>query len=176
MDTVAKAGILTRLLWTGSTHITVVFMITGAVLGGLTASAEEAVQLERDERRQLLETVVKLQLENQALKHRVALLEAGDVRESGQEEELLSKGGLRILNYNPGLKMVILSSGAWHQMKPGMRLAVRRGEKSVAKLVVVDVRERLSGALVENLNEGQVLQVGDEVIRYAADTDVKNGR
>ena len=134
MDTAHKAGILTGLLWTGTTRFTAVFVIAGILWGGLPAHAQEAEQKEKDERRALLETVIKLQLENQALKRRVTLLETQLAGRTGDTEERLSKESQQILDYNAELKMVILNSGAWHEMKPGMRLAgaARRKTRSTA--------------------------------------------
>ncbi len=66
-----------------------------------------------------------------------------------------------ILDVNPKLCTVVLDVGAEHGGRVGMPFLVLRGDRVVAGLRVVEVRARVSGALIENAEKGVTLQAGD---------------
>jgi hypothetical protein len=67
----------------------------------------------------------------------------------------------KILDVNPKLRAVVLDVGAEQGVRVGMPFMVLRGDRVVAGLRVVDVRPRVSGALIENTDKGVTLQAGD---------------
>jgi len=69
----------------------------------------------------------------------------------------------RILDVNPKLRAVVLDVGAEQGVRVGMPFLVLRGDRVVAGLRVIEVRPRVSGALIENTEKGVVLQAGDAV-------------
>ena len=50
---------------------------------------------------------------------------------------------------NEALGVVVVDAGRRAGLRPGMRLAVIRGTRGVAAVRVVDVRERIAGAVLE---------------------------
>ena len=66
-----------------------------------------------------------------------------------------------ILDVNPKLRAVVLDVGAEQGVRVGMPFLVLRGDRVVAGLRVVEVRPRVSGALIENAEKGVALQAGD---------------
>lgn len=65
----------------------------------------------------------------------------GDVIQEGQE--------CSILEVNEDLGLAVVSAGRRQGLRPGMRLAVMRGERMVARLRIVDVRPMVAGAVIE---------------------------
>jgi cell shape-determining protein MreC len=88
-----------------------------------------------------------------------AMLDAGQVSAPGT-------GGLReaqVLDVNPRLQMVVLNAGRQQGVRVGMPFVVLRGDRVVARVKVLEVRRQISGALVEQVDNGFNLQVGDHV-------------
>ena len=73
----------------------------------------------------------------------------------------------QITDVNPDLKLVVLDAGKDSGLKQGMMLYSLRGEKPAARLRVVDVRERMTGAVVEEILSGGNPEKGDRVILMA---------
>jgi cell shape-determining protein MreC len=69
----------------------------------------------------------------------------------------------QVLDVNPRLQMVVLSAGRQQGVRVGMPFVVLRGDRVVARLKVLEVRRQMSGALVEQIDNGYKLQVGDHV-------------
>jgi len=70
----------------------------------------------------------------------------------------------KITEVNPDLKLVVLDSGRASGLKQGMMLYALRGDRPAARLRVVDVREHMTGAVVEaNLGFGNP-EKGDRVV------------
>ncbi len=67
----------------------------------------------------------------------------------------------RIVDSNPDLGLVILDQGARQGVRYGLPLTVMRGRRRVARIRVVDVRERIAGAAVEETARGDYPQTGD---------------
>ena len=67
----------------------------------------------------------------------------------------------KILDVNPKLRVVVLDVGAEQGVRVGMPFLVLRGDRVVAELRVIEVRPRVSGALIENADKGIALQAGD---------------
>jgi hypothetical protein len=67
----------------------------------------------------------------------------------------------KILDVSPKLRAVVLDVGAEQGVRVGMPFMVLRGDRVVAGLRVVEVRPKVSGALIENAEKGVALQAGD---------------
>jgi cell shape-determining protein MreC len=67
----------------------------------------------------------------------------------------------RVLEVNPNLRLVVLNVGLLHGVRVGMPFVVFRGDRVVAELKVVEVRRRICGALIENVDKDVMLTAGD---------------
>jgi hypothetical protein len=93
-----------------------------------------------------------------------ALFEAADQPPSGLATNSQAQGGLgaaTVLDVNPDLRLVVLNIGQTRGARIGMPMVVVRGERVVAELKVVEVRQRICGALIERVKEGVTLKTGD---------------
>ncbi|MGO9245399.1 MAG: hypothetical protein ACLQDC_11610 [Verrucomicrobiia bacterium] len=92
-----------------------------------------------------------------------ALFEAAD-RSPGRTANSQPQGGLgaaTVLDVNPDLRLVVLNIGQLQGARIGMPMVAIRGEHVVAELKVVEVRQRICGALIEQVKEGVTLKTGD---------------
>ena len=69
--------------------------------------------------------------------------------------------GAQIVDVNGKLRLVVLNIGMLHGVRVGMPFVVVRGDKVVAQLMVVEVRKRICGALIERIESGVTLVAGD---------------
>jgi hypothetical protein len=93
-----------------------------------------------------------------------ALFRATDRSLSGRTTSGQAQGGLgaaTVLDVNPDLRLVVLNIGELQGARIGMPMVVIRGEHIVAELKVVEVRQRICGALIEQVKEGVTLKTGD---------------
>ena len=67
----------------------------------------------------------------------------------------------QVLEVNPDLRLVVLNVGLLHGVRVGMPFVVLRGDRVVAELKVVEVRRRICGALIENVDKDVMLAAGD---------------
>lgn len=139
-----------------------------------------------DAQRQIIESVRALYLaeaERQRvvdqLKRLAAAVElGGDVAaELARTKELLARSATtkspgpgpaavesaRVVDVNPDLRLVVLSIGTAQGARVGMPLAVMRGDRVVAEVRIVEVRPRISGALIEKTEKGLKPAAGDAV-------------
>ena len=70
----------------------------------------------------------------------------------------------RIADVNADLGLVILDQGARQGVRYGLPLTVMRDRRRVARIRVVDVRERVAGAAVEEAARGDYPQTGDRAV------------
>jgi hypothetical protein len=73
-----------------------------------------------------------------------------------------------ITDVNPDLKLVVFEAGRASGVKQGMTLYALRGEKPGARLRVVDVRERMTGAVIEEILGSGSPEKGDRVVLMSA--------
>jgi len=74
------------------------------------------------------------------------------------------QGGLdsaTVVDVNPDLRLVVLNIGEAQGARVGMPMVVMRGERVVAELKVVEVRQRICGALIDRVERGITLKTGD---------------
>jgi len=93
-----------------------------------------------------------------------ALVEAADRSMLGQPANFRTQGALTtatVLEVNPDLRLVVLNIGQLQGARIGMPMVVLRAERVVAELKIVEVRQRICGALIERVGEGVTLRAGD---------------
>lgn len=73
----------------------------------------------------------------------------------------------RIVDVNKGLGMAVLNAGRRQGIRPGMTFAVMQGDRSVARLRVVDARSAVAGAVIEMATAKRYPRAQDRVIRVA---------
>ncbi len=71
---------------------------------------------------------------------------------------------MRLVDVNTELGLVILDQGARQGVRYGLPLTVLRDRRRVARIRVVDVRERIAGAAVEETARGDYPQTGDRAV------------
>lgn len=69
----------------------------------------------------------------------------------------------QVVNLNWSLQMAVINLGEVHGAKLGMPFAVIQGDRIVGRLKVVEVREKISGAVIERMDRDKPIQVGDRV-------------
>lgn len=88
------------------------------------------------------------------------MLAVRSVRKSGVIESS-SLASARILEVNESLQMVVLDVGANRGVRVGMPLIILRGNRMVAELRVVEVRPKISGAIIEKVENNVTIKAGD---------------
>ncbi|MFZ0435903.1 MAG: hypothetical protein WAL87_08045 [Chthoniobacterales bacterium] len=86
----------------------------------------------------------------------------------GQESKSVSAAGLtsgRVVDTKPDLALIVANLGSRQGVKTGMPFQVWRGEKQIASVRVVDVRDAVSGAIVQNtVTPADTVRTGDTLI------------
>jgi len=72
--------------------------------------------------------------------------------------------GVKIIEINPALGMVVLDAGSERGLRVSQRFQVLRGDQSIAVIRTAEVREQITGAVVEQSQKGQFPEKGDRVI------------
>jgi hypothetical protein len=128
----------------------------GSEPGGNAPENEAAgPQLERQVR-YLSAALAAVRSENDELRARLEgklLSGAPAARESGTPSRLM-EGGVRVREASRELGMVAMDAGARQGVRVGMVLMIVRDKQSLARARVVDVRRRVSGAVIEELLPG----------------------
>lgn len=80
-----------------------------------------------------------------------------------QKQSVLEAGLLNaeVIGYEPKLNLIVLNVGWNHDVKPSMTFEILKKDQVIALCRVVDVRKRLSGALIENEFESEI-EVGNK--------------
>jgi hypothetical protein len=68
-----------------------------------------------------------------------------------------------VLDVSPNLRLVVLNVGLLQGARVGMPMAVLRNDRVVAELEIVEVRRRICGALIEQMEKKVTLKAGDVV-------------
>ncbi|MEO0415906.1 MAG: hypothetical protein AAF226_13245, partial [Verrucomicrobiota bacterium] len=70
----------------------------------------------------------------------------------------------RVVSIDPAVGLLVLDAGRSTGVRIGTPVAILRGEKPIYSAMIVDVREGISGALLQNrLDEKLEASVGDRV-------------
>jgi cell shape-determining protein MreC len=72
-------------------------------------------------------------------------------------------GEAQVLDVNPRLQMIVLNAGRQQGVRLGMPFVVLRGDRVIGRAKVLEVRQQVCGALIEQVENGFKLQVGDHV-------------
>jgi hypothetical protein len=72
--------------------------------------------------------------------------------------------GVRLVDVNQALGMVVLGAGARQGIRPEMEFHLFRGQEAVARVRAVDVRENIAGAAVEEVFSGTYPRAGDRAV------------
>ncbi len=84
--------------------------------------------------------------------------------ESEPSRQTAAKSSLetaRVLEYNPKLRLVVLDVGSLQGARVGMPFIVVRGDRVIAWTRVVEVRRKISGALIEKTQGNVTIRAGD---------------
>lgn len=66
-----------------------------------------------------------------------------------------------VLDVNPNLRVVVLNVGLLQGARVGMPMVVLHGDRVVAELRIIEVRQRICGALIEQMVKEVTLKTGD---------------
>lgn len=78
-------------------------------------------------------------------------------------------GEARVADVNRELELAVVDRGRRDGVRHGLPMTVFRGRRKVAKIRVVDVRERIAGAVVEETAPGDYPQSGDRAVLVRPD-------
>jgi hypothetical protein len=131
------------------------------------------VQKEKDAAREqlvaLTESVMQLLKTSEGVDAKLRLKVEENLRAAsaliGNEETKSNVAGLtsgRVIDTKPDLALVVANLGSRQGVKNGMPFQVWRGEKQIASVRVVDVRDAVSGAIVQNtITPAESVKTGD---------------
>ncbi|MFH0881056.1 MAG: hypothetical protein V2A34_15180 [Lentisphaerota bacterium] len=81
----------------------------------------------------------------------------------------MTRGEIRLLDVNEDLNLVVLDVGGVEGIKAGMRFSVMRQSKIVGRVRVVDVRDQIAGAVVEDILPGKNPRKGDQAVMWSGE-------
>jgi cell shape-determining protein MreC len=67
----------------------------------------------------------------------------------------------RVLEFNPKLRLAVLDVGSLRGVRVGMPFIVLRGDRVIAWARVVEVRQKICGALIEKTEGNVTVKAGD---------------
>jgi len=131
-----------------------------------------ALYLAEAERQRLVEQLRRLlaavetdgDVRAEAQRAEALLAATGRVFETNATAAVQPRGALdaaRVLEFNAKLRLVVLDVGAQQGARVGMPFLVLRGDRVIAQVRVVEVRQRICGALIEQVDKGVTVQAGD---------------
>jgi hypothetical protein len=89
------------------------------------------------------------------------LAEAGPKQPPAPSSARSTLDAAKVLEINSRLRLVVLDVGALNGARVGMPFVVFRGDRVIAQVRVVEVRQRVCGALIEKLEKNFTLAAGD---------------
>lgn len=159
-------------------------------LNSQLADAAAALQRSEQERSRLLEQLARLNAvleqalhgtENMSLVQRAqALAESERVKRTlaaqkpalaarmppsvaQQQTSVPTLESAQVVSLNWSLQLAVINLGSEQGVRLGMPFAVIRDDRVIARLKVVEVRKKISGAVIETLDRGNAVKVGDRV-------------
>jgi len=157
-------------------------------LNSQLADAASALQKSEQERSKLLEQLQRLNAvldqalhgpENMSLIQRAqALAEAERVKRTlaaakpaavkmlsaaAQQAAAPTLESAQVVSLNWSLQLAVINLGSEQGVRLGMPFAVMRDDRVIARLKVVEVRKKISGAVIETMDRGNAVKVGDRV-------------
>ena len=73
-------------------------------------------------------------------------------------------GRAKVSDFRKNLSLVVLNVGSEHGVRAGMPFDIVRDNKLVASVYVVEVREKVCGALIERMEENEPVRVEDRAV------------
>ncbi len=129
------------------------------------AKLQQALGEARRQARELSRSLAAVRFEADDLRTRATRREVVDAGRQTREGEALSLE-TRVRDVNRELNVVVLEAGAVDGVRPGMEYRVARDGRTVARVRIVDVRDRLSGATIEDVRSGETPQPGDQALPW----------
>jgi cell shape-determining protein MreC len=126
-----------------------------------------ALYLAEAERQRLIEQLQRLLTAIQENRDVAGEVERAKALLAVREKETTGQGAqptlqeAQVLDVNPGLRLVVLNVGLLHGARVGMPFIVTRGDRVIGQVRVVEVRRRICGALIENVEKNVKVAVGD---------------
>lgn len=68
-----------------------------------------------------------------------------------------------VVSVKDELALIVANVGLHHGVRLGMPFDVVRGDAVIGTIRIVDVREKISGALIQNLSKNETIKVGDRL-------------
>lgn len=160
--------------WAGC-GIVLVIITAGAVAGAsdesvVTGDASNEVKVLKDQVGNLVEALAGARLEVDSLRARLAAREfTGNSSVSLRPAQMGAVESVppQLLGVDRELRMAALDKGSRQGIQPGAVFAVLRGDRIVAELETVDVREKVAGAVIVNVQSGMFPEPGDRLMRIA---------
>lgn len=128
--------------------------------------AEEQIVL-REQMEKLKSQVAELTVRLAEVQFRADQLEVERAKLSGLDGSLGKAGEaatLEVAEVSRDLAMLIVEGGVADGLKAGLKLAVLRGDEAIARVRVVAVREKISGARIEKVFGDGYPRPGDRLI------------
>jgi hypothetical protein len=69
----------------------------------------------------------------------------------------------QVVSLNWSLQLAVINLGSEQGVRLGMPFAVMRDDRVIARVKVVEVRKKISGAVIETMDRGNAVKVGDRV-------------
>lgn len=142
----------------------------------LTGEARQVTDRLSRENAKLKAEAAELEKRNRALGERLAeAMAALDRETAGRMPEAEAAGSAdapgeaRVTDVNRELELAVVDQGRRDGVRHGLPMTVFRGRRKVAKIRVVDVRERMAGAVVEETVAGDYPQSGDRAVLVRPD-------
>ncbi len=157
-------------------------------LNAQLADAATALQRSEQERSKLVEQLQRLNTVLEQMLHgpesislvqrAQALAEAERVRRTLAAEKPVAKKMLppavqqttaptlesaQVVSLNWSLQLAVINLGSEQGVRLGMPFLVMRDDRVIARLKVVEVRKKISGAVIELIDRGNAVKVGDRV-------------
>ena len=127
---------------------------------------QEVLELE-EQIRQLTVAFASARVESDQLRLQMDHAELG-VDGLSVPSGLLAKDEIGIVDVNRSLRMVVIDAGVLRGVRPGMGFDVLREGRYVARLRAVDVRDTVTGAVIEDMEMQRPPIQGDRVIPQRA--------
>lgn len=118
----------------------------------------------REQIRRLAHSSAQERVENDQLHLQIRELEEG--QRSGKLVADSIDTSFKVIDVNEDLGLVVLDQGSAAGIRNRMRFAVLRGGKQLAVLEAVNVRERITGAAIKEIKQGEIIVEGDRVILW----------
>ena len=78
----------------------------------------------------------------------------------------MQRGEVGLVDVNEDLNLVVLDAGGADGIMAGMQFSIVRQKKVIGRVRVVDVREEIAGAVVENAGPGKYPRKGDVAVLW----------